>query len=53
MVESGDVKSIPRLSLQDGVFHPGILKEVGITGGDASDLGPRYGQLGDGERPDT
>lgn len=51
LVHPADVEGVAGLPFQDGVFQLGVLPEVGVGGGDAADLGPGDGQLGNGEGP--
>lgn len=53
MVYPRDVERVPALSIQDGELHPGVLTQVGVRGGDASDLSSGDGQFGNGEGPHT
>lgn len=51
LVHPADVEGVAGLPFQDGIFQLGVLPEVGVGGGDAADLGPGDGQLGNGEGP--
>ncbi|MEQ2213404.1 hypothetical protein XENOCAPTIV_014512, partial [Xenoophorus captivus] len=51
LVHSGDVEGVPRLPLQDGVFQLGVLTEVCIGCGDASNLCTWDGKFGNREGP--
>lgn len=51
LVHPADVEGVAGLPFQDGIFQLGVLPEVGVGGGDAADLGPGNGQLGNGEGP--
>ncbi|MEQ2256337.1 hypothetical protein ILYODFUR_023200 [Ilyodon furcidens] len=51
LVHSGDVEGVPRLPLQDGVFQLGVLTEVCVGCGDASNLCAWDGKFGNREGP--